>query len=409
MKSGVHKVPDTFYAHLKTRLVARDAYYSDFGPIVLKKTLMYFGEAVMARYSTTDKAIVDTSVVRKAWKSVKDFVSLVALNHCSLYDTQARRYGAPVETSSNPSTNTSSATPASTYTANKTGLSNPSGTILPVSKPPSTSDTTPLRTTTKSRGTITTLILKRKPANTPTSSAKQEKRARQDPVVTPTKETASRPGTSQDTPPRMAVHKHKVLEKTVKNRDPKKRTEAVEVPFKTKTNKTNKEKLQKENQYLKKPTEPVNKSSKTTVNGANEAKLPKKNPDPKDQIESMEGSPKANKANETKLQKENQDLKNQIEAMEESHKAREAKLQEQLLLKVMEAAGLEADNQRIKETGPSSSGWSSPVRLWRWSRRRPGSRVWRRRRGGLRRRVEELEAVQRDAARAKGLSDWMFS
>lgn len=368
VRRGFDNAPKAFYVCLKGLLVEKDIFYSDFGFDVVKRTLVHFGKAVMDEYRITDKATVNTKAVRKAWKSVKDFMELVAPNNCSLHNPESRRYGDPVIASSSPTTNTPATAPALSQTSTELNTKRTFGDARPHAYSPSGSSMAPPEITMNGRGTDTAPASKRKPVNPLTNSAKPEKRVQRDsvPHTSPTT-SQSRRLKGQfwigDRP------RPEARRKTAENRDLKKRTEAMEGS-----------------------AEP------------NEAKLQKENRDLRNRINAMEESSKGKEADEAKLREENSDLKQRIEAMEGSARAstaNEARLQKELLLKTIEAAGLEAANQRIAETGSFKQRLELARQAVEIRQKTAQVKDLEENEGALRRRIEELEALQKEAAQAK--------
>ena len=346
VRGGFSNIQVYFFMRLKALLQNRDTYYSDFGPLVLKSTLTHIGEAVMDEYRTTDKATVNTKAVHKAWSAARSFVSLAAPNHSSLYDPEGRRSGAPMRAPSSLTTNAPAATPASSDATTRPDSNRPIGTRLILPKPPSAGNTDPLRTTINGRENQA--ASKRKLADAPASSTKPGKRARQD-SAPHMSDTAGHSEGSEDSLSNMAELRHGALEKAAENQDLRKQMLAM-----------------------------VESSRASEANEANEAKLQKENRDLKDRLEAMEGSAEKNEANRAELQRE-------------------------LVLKVMEAAGLEADNQRLKETGSFKQRLELARQAVEVEKKTARIRDLEETEGALRKRVGELEALQKEAARAKDL------
>ncbi|ROW06970.1 hypothetical protein VMCG_04201 [Cytospora schulzeri] len=89
------------------------------------------------------------------------------------------------------------------------------------------------------------------------------------------------------------------------------------------------------------------------------------------------------------------DLKNRLEAMEESSKANDAKMQKELLMKTIEAAGLEADNQRLRETGSFKQRMELAKKTVEIEQKTAQIKDLEETEGALRKRIKELEALQK--------------
>lgn len=89
------------------------------------------------------------------------------------------------------------------------------------------------------------------------------------------------------------------------------------------------------------------------------------------------------------------ELKRRIEAMEEASKANDAKMQKEPLMKVAEAAGLEADNQRLKETGSFKQRLELARQKVEIEKKTARIKELEEAEGVLRKRIEKLEALQK--------------
>lgn len=388
VKEGLLKVPIPFYMRLETRLVKRDAFYEEFGSLTFRKTLIHFDEAVMDEYSATDQTCINTTAVRRAWGSVKDFVDLVAPHNCSLRDPTRKRYGAQMEASSGLTTNTPATTPALSHTSTKPGPSRPSATTLPLSKSAPASNVPPLKVLVA--GQACQADLKRKPTSPPETSAKPDKKARQL-CIPNTSEMATKSKSPEKWSSEMFETMHKILGKAAEHQALNNQVKDMEsTPSKEKTPATSE--LAKENDDLKKQISAIVASSE-----ANEAKLQEEVRGLKNCIEIMEVSARKSEAKQAELQEESRDLKDRIKTIGVSARtseAKEAELRKELLQKMLEAAGLEADNQRLKKTGSFRQRLELAGQAVEIKQKAARIRDLEETEGAQRRRIEELEALR---------------
>lgn len=92
------------------------------------------------------------------------------------------------------------------------------------------------------------------------------------------------------------------------------------------------------------------------------------------------------------------DLERRVEFIERAFKANDAMMQKELLSKVVEAAGLQADNQRLKEIGSFRQRLEINRQTLELKQKTARIRELEETEGVLRKRIEELEALQNNQA-----------
>ncbi|ROV87669.1 hypothetical protein VSDG_09637 [Cytospora chrysosperma] len=370
LKQGFLNVPLSFYERLKARLVEHDQHYKDFGFLVFKKTIIHFGEAAMDEYKTTDKTIVKTKAVYKAWKSVKDFLSLVSPHHGSLQDPRRRKSGV-TSAPSRPTASTKKSIPAVPRVSTKLGSSKQSSTALPSSKRPSSTlstSTTPARASPKPgssksaapkptalRSTNTTLGGPSQ-ASRPPSAPKPAGRASGNTVASSTDNSAS----------------HRATANGRGNDAASKR----------------------------KPESPPASSSRPEKSSRRDLSASHMGETASQPEESEDLRSRSNNHRQRALEKaaEVRDLERRVRFIEGAFKANDAMMQKELILKVMEAAALQADNQRLKEIGSFRQRLEINRQTLELKQKTARIRELEETEGNLRKRIEELEALQEKQA-----------